>query len=287
MHSSKSSVNPCRVINFTGEAQSISLKDRGLQYGDGFFTTALLLDGQVHHWSYHWQRIESSLSRLGFPELAEGFLQQQLTSFVFSTELEKLAVLKIMITRGEGGQAYLPLEKPNPTIIMEILPFPNQKASKNTPSPPVITIDNLAVCEVFASVNPTLAGLKHLNRLDNVLAKQTLSQKGFEEGLMFDVLKHLVSATTGNVLLYNQGRWLTPKLDQAGVKGTALAFLKTKVEIQEAELTLDDCIQAEAICITNAVKGVMPVKQFQGSDKNMQPVECLINIWQQSLLGAN
>lgn len=258
---------------------SVEFNDRGCEYGDGFFSTLLVINEKIQHWAFHWKRIESSLVRLFFPMLDEKQLFEAAQHFISNTAVHSnpCRILKIRISRGQGGAGYQPLPQPDIRIIFE------QKPLQNDPSLSTTEVQTLGVCETPISENKTLVGLKHLNRLDNVLAKRELQHKGFHEGVMLNQQKQLVCATSANVLLHKDGGWWTPKLTSAGVEGTALAYLQTQADIKAVDLTLEDCEVADAICLTNAVRGVMPVHHYLQHAKSFVPTIELQTIWKRGL----
>ena len=102
-----------QTIIIANKTSSVSTRDRGLNYGDGFFTTAMITDGQVEHWAYHKTRLIECAQRLGFPALEFRALESHITQQVAS---QAQAVVKIVVTRGEGGRGYAPPSECNLNI---------------------------------------------------------------------------------------------------------------------------------------------------------------------------
>ena len=166
-----------QTIIAANETSSISTHDRGLNYGDGFFTTAIITDGQVEHWAYHKARLIECAQRLAFPALEFTALESHITQQVAS---QAQAVVKIVVTRGEGGRGYAPPSECNLNIIVSVLPYP-----KHYNSLPDTGI-SLAISPIKLAVQPHLAGLKTLNRLEQVLIKNALQAQHSDDALVLD-----------------------------------------------------------------------------------------------------
>lgn len=167
----------------------VSVFDRGVQYGDGFFTTAKVVNGVLLNWTAHKARLQMSCQRLGFPEMdvekLEHSLQQQ-----FADYAQTDAVCKILVTRGEGGRGYLPPETPNIQVFSLLMPLPAFAEQAI----------HAQLSSVILEVSPMLAGVKHLNRLTNVLARQTMNA-GFAEALMLNAFGQVQCATQSNLFV--------------------------------------------------------------------------------------
>jgi len=256
------------------ETDQISLQDRGLAYGDGFFTTLLAKGTTPIHWSAHWARLALSAKRLGFPPLNEATLWTQLKTALAGSvgshnAQHDLSVMKIIITRGQGGQGYLPpsLENTQPNIIFQHLPFPGQFSAKNAQAWPEFQL-KLGWSEiVLGHQTSVLVGLKHLNRLENVLARQRMPTD-CDDVLMIDEEGWVISSTQANLVLLKQKVLYTPDLSRAGVKGTFLTALLNHAtdfgyEVKITPLNRADVCQADEIWLCNAVRGLMPVMQLE------------------------
>lgn len=239
--------------------------DRGLQYGDGFFTTILLLDGQPLNWQFHWQRIVRSCEALHFPEFVEAEILQRIEQeFLELAIADKFLALKIIFTRGIGAGYGIPKEQ-QPNIVFQFSSVPVQDVQSfiTEPLPQISAM----LCQTQASINPALAGVKHLNRLDSVLARTEVLQAGFDEGIMF-ANQTLICGTQTNILLLKDQTIFTPDLTQAGVAGTALARLKNiaqsfGLEWRAENLSEQDLAAADAVVFCNALRGLQQAKSIQ------------------------
>lgn len=239
--------------------ESFSVYDRGLHYGDGFFETFTIDQHTPLCWFAHWQRIEKSCQRLQLPLPDE--------SKLYHTALEKCqgierGILKLIITRGEGGRGYQPPEKAKPNIIFLTYPWADY------PPEYFNTGIHLTVCKTRLAEQPLLAGIKHLNRLEQVLARQELEQiPTVQEGVMLNYSEELVECTMSN-LFWRKGEYIyTPSLDKSGVAGVMRGLILTtlttwNIPYKEGIYTLDRLQQADEIFVCNSVLGIWGVRQL-------------------------
>jgi 4-amino-4-deoxychorismate lyase len=263
----------------------LAVQDRAVQYGDGFFTTILLMQGKVFNWPAHWQRIQTSAARLGFPQCDETRLLMQLRQALTELPIEFQAaplMAKLIVTRGVGGAGYAPLSQPTPCTIWQLVEHPLYREVEDFSRPP--TALALGVCETQAAIQPQLAGLKHLNRLDSVLARAELTQLDLPEGVMLNAFGEVVSATQANLFLLKDGCLLTPRLTHSGVAGTTRAQLlrlapQWGYEVLEQHVTLADIEQADELFVTNALRGLMPVKSLEERTFTVEQATALQKAW--------
>ncbi len=253
---------PLRVLIDGIEADSLPAWDRGLAYGDGLFETLLIRAGRPCQWSRHLTRLEQGCRRLGIPCPDA----QQLASEVrFLVDCDN-QVLKILVTRGTGGRGYRPLEHPEPRRVLFLYPLPLYPTAWGRAG--VI----VRWCATPASQNRTLAGLKHLNRLDSVLARAEWDDPEIAEGLMLGADGQVVGGTMTNLFVWTGTTLITPALDRAGIAGTVRALtleLATQLglDCREADLTPSDLTQrAQGLFLTNALIGVWPVRRLDRHD---------------------
>ncbi|MGH8107898.1 MAG: aminodeoxychorismate lyase [Arenimonas sp.] len=239
-----------RVVNLAGDEADFGLNDRGLAYGDGVFETVLVHAGKPVWWEEHWQRLLRGAGVLKIPAPDENPLRKVCNELI--TDAER-CVLKIILTRGSGGRGYAIPDEHDPRIIISVHPAPaNARQAVN-----------LRWCETRLARQPLLAGIKHLNRLEQVLARNEWQGSDIFDGLMCDMDNHVVCATSANVFARVQGQWLTPIIDQAGIAGIARSWvLKNLPQVREAHLSRVQIEQAEAIFICNAVRGILAVNRL-------------------------
>lgn len=226
---------------------AIAADDRGLQYGDGLFETALLIDGRVRFLDDHLERLFRGCQRLGIRAPDRQTLSDEITQVCAAANR---GVLKIIVTRGAGGRGYRP-PAAAATRIVALHPL------KETPQHAL----KLRWCETRLGRNARLAGIKHLNRLEQVLAQGEWREGEFDEGLMMDTEGELVCATAGNVFAVRDGALITPDLRFCGVQGVMRAQVikvasKLGLAVSEEPLWPHDLEAASEIFITNAVRGI-------------------------------
>lgn len=242
---------------------SISVMDRGFLYGDGAFETLAVIDGTPILLPQHLARLESACQ----------LLKINFDASLVRDELLQLArnglgrqIAKIIITRGEGGRGYKPNNSSIATRIIQLFePLkPSPKDRENTGV-------CITVCQHRLSQSVALAGVKHLNRLDQVLASGELDEN-FYEGLCLDIQGNVIEGTKSNLLVFNKGTVFTPDLSLSGVKGIMLTEMSKLLAregypIETGKLTIDDVLNGDEVILCNSVFGVSPVIKFIQDDR--------------------
>ncbi len=248
-----------KALWIDGRRQAETALDRGLQYGDGVFETMAVRDGGVPHLEAHLRRLRAGLERLGIPAPAEGVLRAEVETAC--AEAAAPAVLKLMVTRGPGGRGYRPPEAPQPRRYLSLAPWPEGIEAGRRHGVRV------RWCRTPLGHSPALAGLKHLNRLEQVLACAEWSDPDIAEGLMCDVEGWVVEGTRSNLFVVREGRLYTPRLDRCGVAGLMRARIMAAAQglgVPVAETRLDRAavLAAEELFLSNSLIGIWPVRQL-------------------------
>jgi 4-amino-4-deoxychorismate lyase len=241
----------------------VSVKDRGLAYGDGVFETMRISWGQIPLLQYHLERLELGCQRLNIP-YASDFVRDSLKRFLNAKPAEDHASLKLVMTRGIGGQGYYPPEGgiTQPTLIL-------QSSSFSTQDPLAERGIILHRCSFAISGNTYLAGIKHLNRLEYVLAAREVPNTPETQGLLLDDTGHVVESVHHNIFVVRDGTLITPQLERVGVKGVMRRFIlddlapKLGLSVVEENLTADSLKQAAEIFVCNSLRGIWPVREFE------------------------
>jgi 4-amino-4-deoxychorismate lyase len=242
------------------EADSLSIADRGLQYGDGLFETIAVRAGAPCLWQEHLARLRLGAERLAIPLPDPGLLLTECLALVQGVEA---GVVKLMLTSGCGGRGYRRPPEPHPTRILALYPPATEPAGACEAGVAV------RWCRTSLGENRQLAGIKHLNRLEQVLARAEwepgADRDAFAEGLMCDCRGRVIAGTMTNIFVYAGGRLLTPRLDTCGVAGTVRGLvlrLAPRLGVGAAEVDLHpaDLHAADGLFLTNAVIGVWPVR---------------------------
>jgi len=239
-----------RILRGNEPVAALDVDDRGLNYGDGVFETILVHQGRPVWWPEHWQRLTLGAKLLEIPVPEEANVLAQALELARG---QTRAVLKLVVTRGGGGRGYLPLEKPVPTIILSLHDAPGLVAGAI----------RVQWCETTLAIQPRLAGFKHLNRLEQVLARSEWRDPSIFEGLMCDNAGRVVCATAANIFMRIHGRWLTPRVDRCGIAGITRGWLLLNLDdVEEADISADGLLGCEALFLCNSLRGILPVRSL-------------------------
>jgi 4-amino-4-deoxychorismate lyase len=257
------------IIRIDGRAAGeLSVLDRGLQYGDGLFETIACLNGRPRLLPAHLARLDAGCARLAIASdlAAIGREVRQLADGC------PRAVVKVLVTRGAAhARGYAPSAAGKATRVTLRYPWPADDPAMATQGVRV------RIADLRLGENPALAGIKHLCRLEQVLARAEWQDPQVHEALMFSSSGALVSGTHSNVFLVKSGTLLTPRLDRAGVsgvmRGCVLALASDSgPQAVEARLTDEDLQAADEIFLTNALHGILPVRELAGATRGPGPV---------------
>ena len=237
-------------------SETLALSDRALHYGDGLFETVLIKDGKPTLWQEHLHRLAQGANILSIP-LDRQALQSEADKLLDNHQ--GLGVLKIILSRGSGGRGYTPPVQARARRILQLHALAQDYFA------PCDSGIRAQICQHPVSTNPRLAGLKHLNRLDQVMASQELTE-GIGEGLMFDADACLIEGTKSNVFLCEGEGLVTPKLDHSGVEGVMrnkLLEMCAQLGIPAAteKISLERLVNADGLFVCNSVFGIWPVNE--------------------------
>lgn len=269
-------MNPRCWIN--GEpASHIAADDRGLQYGDGLFETMAVRAGRITLLDAHLQRLEAGCQRLRFAPPSLEVLGKQLNAVADSHDR---AILKLIVTRGQGGRGYRPPidARPNGIITLHDWPaYPRQWWDHGI---------RLRVCETVLGANPKLAGLKHLNRLEQVMARaEWQDADDIQEGLMLDAGGAVIEGTMTNVFAKRaDGALITPLLEHCGVAGVMRRYLIDRAEregipVHAGRIILQDLRSAHELFVCNSVIGVWPVRRIDQHEFSVGEMTRMMQRW--------
>lgn len=245
-----------RVLVDGRDDACVSAFDRGLLYGDGLFETIRFTRGEAPLWLRHMQRLGEGCARLGMP-LPETRQLADEARYVLAGVGD--AVIRITLTRGEGERGYSPPVNPRMTRIVAAHPAPAIPADWYRQGIRVRS------CGLRLAPQPRLAGLKHLNRLEQVLARAEWADADVVEGLLFDRDGHLISATAANVFGVRDGILVTPALDECGVAGVLRAeLLDAFQQARVRPVTQEEAMQMDEMFVCSSVRGVLPVRELDG-----------------------
>jgi 4-amino-4-deoxychorismate lyase len=242
-----------------GKPTGVDPADRGLAYGDGLFETMAADSGRVRWLEYHLDRLEHGCGSLLLAPPSRALLRDDVAA---ACPLTGRAALKLILTRGPAARGYAPPEPPpTPTRILGISPWPAYPDDRYTAGIRVQT------CHLRLAEGGALAGLKHLNRLEQVLAAHELRGSDAAQGLLRDASGRVIGGTSSNLFVVRRGELVTPLLTRCGVRGvmrrivmeTALAL---GIATSEQDLELEDIWAADELFMTNAIFGIWPVARI-------------------------
>jgi len=227
--------------------------DRGLLYGDHLFETVAFVAGRAPLWERHMARLLRDAQRLLIPAPEPGLLASECTRLI---EGARRAVVRITLTRGSGGRAYEPPEEATPRRILMRRPWPPGTSAARAHGIALHT------SPVRLGVGGPLVGIKHGNRLEQVLAAEHARRAGVDEAVLLDAEGCLVEAIAGNLVVFIDGQPITPRLSGAGVAGVGLQWLGEQLgdELSTRILDEESLRRAQEIMVINSVAGIRPAR---------------------------
>ncbi|WP_109126843.1 aminodeoxychorismate lyase [Dyella sp. C11] len=239
------------LVNGAPEA-TVSVFDRGLSYGDGLFETIRFVRGAAPLWTRHMARLHAGCGRLRLPLPVPAQLLDEAIAVVAGIDQ---AVVRITLTRGVGERGYAPPRDANTTRIVAGFDAPPMTGEAYALGM------RLRWCETTLSAQPLLAGMKHLNRLEQVLARAEWTDPAIGEGLVCDGEGQVISGTMTNLFAVIDGALMTPSLDRCGVAGVARAeVLGHRPDARVAALRREDLARASEVFLSSSVRGILPVQ---------------------------
>ncbi len=234
----------------------ISVRDRGLLYGDGVFRTLLVRRGKPQHWPLHFQKLWHDCAALNISCPDFNLLTLELESLA---AVHPDAVFKIIVTRGLSARGYAPDPHAQPNHVWDASALPVYPDDGKTLGV------KLSLCKLRLGHQPRLAGIKHLNRLENVLAASEIGDAA--EGLMLDVGGHAIEGTRSNLFLVSKGVLVTPDLSRCGVAGVTrdrvMSYAKAMgMTVEVRDVLHEELLFADELFLTGSVFGVWPVARF-------------------------
>ena len=245
---------------------AIAPNDRGFLYGDGLFSSVRVREGVPRLWAHHIDRLQQAQQRLGLQfDLTE--LTRQ--AFEYAAQLQH-GTLKIIVSRGAGQRGYLPPDQPA-AVYFQL--FPSAARSDEPQADGVFVVDQIASGVLQAPrlghVMPELAGLKTLNRLEQVLLRQALVQTTWSEGLVLDLDGMVVEGVQSNCWWLREGQWQTPCLQRAGIAGVMRAEImrrmqQRQIDFGQVRLHVGELHQIESLFFCNTITGILAVNNLDG-----------------------
>ena len=241
------------------QAENISIRDRGFQYGDGCFETVRILFKKPILWSEHLKRLKYACKTL---QLSVNFdlLKSEVAQLIRVNKATNV-ILKIIITRGEGGRGYAPAVQSDCTRILQLIDYVAPSTSSGA---------RVVVCRHRLSSNSFLGGIKHLNRLDQVLASAQIPAD-CDEGLCMDEAGYVIEGCRSNLLFAIDNKLVSPDLSKSGVEGVMLDHLIDEfgvkgIAVIRRTISMSELKRADEILLCNSVFGVWPIAEILNED---------------------
>ena len=240
---------------------AVPASDRGLLYGDGLFETIAVRSRRPCLWMRHLARLQRGCERLAIPLCDADLLGAEAHALLADAPAAE-GVLKLIITRGSGPRGYAPPPDTQPTRILAFAPAPALSAEDAEDG--VL----LTLCETQLGENARLAGIKHLNRLEQVLGRAEWTDPGIRDGIMCNARGHAICCTAANLYGVIRGAIVTPSLHRCGIAGTVREVVREEaraldIPFIERELPLAELLGADGLFISNALLGALPVARVQ------------------------
>ena len=244
------------VNGIPGDA--ISAHDRGLQFGDGVFETIAVQSGKMLCADAHFSRLEIGCRHLSITCPDRNLLEREANRLC---ETQASAVLKIIITRGTGGRGYQPPENISPNRVLSVHTRPDFPAVYYRDG-----IDSF-VCRRRTDHTPDLAGIKHLNRLEQVFLRREVAATPYPEGVVLDRQDNVIEGSMSNIFMLKDGKLITPELSRCGIAGV---IRRSIIELDEAAgretgirtITREELFEADEVFYCNSIIGIWPVRRI-------------------------
>ncbi|WP_299974523.1 aminodeoxychorismate lyase [uncultured Pseudoteredinibacter sp.] len=275
----------CRVNG--RDQQQISLFDRGFQFGDSIFETARFYIDRCPFWALHLKRFSQACERLAFHfDVAKLQAEYQEVCQLLQAQGQREAIVKFQLSRGESLRGYA---RPDGEANLVALAFSAEPCDQR------VSPKKLELSPINLARQPLLAGLKHGNRLEQVLARRQLSP-GCDDAILLDSEQHVIEAISSNLFYKQDGCWLTPDLSFSGVAGVVRAYLLEceALTVSQTPLTVEQLLRSDAICLANSVQGIQAVEsllissgplqglhKWQGQGETVMACESLSQIYQE------
>lgn len=250
----------------------VSVADRGLLYGDGLFETIIVRGGQPRFWQGHVDRLTTGCEQLGIPVTPQAVLLREVKTVCAGAPD---CMVRIIITRGNSGLGYAPDTHTRSNRIVSSHVRPVLEGS------PATFGVRARLCQLRLGIQPALAGMNHLNRLEQVTARAEWEDPSIHEGILLDSEDHIISGISSNIFLVYPGRLLTPRLDRCGIRGVMRGAILNAFRplCEQRRLLLDMLPEAPEIFLCNSVHGILPVTRIDHWEYEIGPMTREVQDW--------
>ncbi len=237
------------------EKDNLSLFNRNVQYGDGLFETCISKNNKILFWEKHLSRIDAGCKKLKIKNLDEAIWIKDVKKALSLTS-KKNCVVKLILSRGNSQRGYSYPDNISPVRIVIVSELKDIQAKKSF---------SLEYAESGYHSNPILAGIKHCNRIEQILARATLKR---DEAIMLDENQNIISVTQGNIYMIFGQRLVTPKLDRCGVIGSRRSLIldlaeSLELKVEQTNIPKNEAKKADEVFISNSIIGIQPVSSIE------------------------
>lgn len=262
------------LINGT-ESRYIDVMDRGLNYGDGLFETMMWSGNTSLLWPYHYERLKRGGEILNIPVPTQGLLESEISQLTHG--VDNGAIVKIILTRGMATRGYAYSADIESNRIVQV--FKQSTIHADYSHDGVSTY----MCQLKLSSQPRLAGVKHLNRLEQILARAEQSTETYPEGLLCDQHDNIIEAISHNIFLVESGKLVTPRLDACGVAGIMRQIILEQaanwgITVSQEIIPKNRLTHADEVFLCNSIQGIWPVRSIDNLKLRVGPMTKQISV---------
>lgn len=251
----------------------VELIDRAAAYGDGLFETIAVRDSKPRFWGLHLERLQTGCARLGLPcPAADELLAKLETAIATADVATTVASARLSVSAGATRRGYRRDSNLDPVLRISLhaarlLPAQNYQSGIST-----------RLCTTHLAVQPLLAGIKTLNRLEQVMARAEWDDENIFEGLMLDTDGHLICGTMSNVFIVKESVLITPAITRCGVSGVMRRHLIKLLREEEGlgcevrDIAAGELASADEVFLSNSQFGVLPVRTCTTMQWNIGPI---------------
>ncbi len=227
-----------------------------VRLGDGVFDTMLAVGGELVHAPLHFQRIlrHADVMGMDISYAVEDLIIAAKTLLAESHLESKRVAINTLITRGSSERGLLPPDLPEPQFAMRASVVPDHL-------PPIQAVIAQGVRRNEGS---PLSQIKSINYGDNILALIEANEKGANEAIMLNNEGKVTCASTGNVFIIHGDKIYTPPLEDGVLDGVTRGLLMQAYDVIEKSLSEEDLKDAQALYITNSIRGAVKVETLEG-----------------------
>lgn len=246
------------MITVVDDHTMLPANERIAHYGDGCFTTMAALDNKIELLDAHIARLKQACHALKID-----FIDWQQLIITLNQCASGLTnnVVKVIISRGTGGRGYGTLNVSEPTCYVSVSPYPDYNQQHR------VNGIRVGCSDVQLSSQPLLAGIKHANRLEQVLTKIEVQSSQFDDMLVCDMNRQIIETSVANVFFKKNSKWFTPSLKECGVEGVMRNFIikcirKKQEKLNISPINLNELKSFESAFICNSLMKIIPITEI-------------------------